>query len=219
MNPSQTEPTTASRVRERARPEPAADRSNGEHRSFSPGQAWREDQADEQGRSYLEGGQEAGGQETSEAATNLRGALQAVAAMQLAGGRLLDDWMWRMVSWNALPTLWPAHPLRSFGLTPPPGLPPVDVKETNTGYSLCLELPGLTADDVDIRVRGDVITISGQKSEGKETTEPTYHVSERRYGRFERSFPIPPDVERSGMTAKVSEGVLSIALPKAAAVA
>jgi HSP20 family molecular chaperone IbpA len=217
MNPSQPEPTSAPRPREKARPEPAAEKPNGEHRSFEPGAAWREDQADGSGRSYLEVAQEAGDQATSEAATNLRQALQTIASMQLAGGRLLDDWMWRMVSWNALPTLWPAHPLKNFGLTPPPGLPPVDVTETPQGYSLCLELPGLTADDVDIRVRGDVLTISGQKDETKEAVEPTYHVSERRFGRFERSFPIPPDVDRSGMTAKVADGVLSIALPRAPA--
>jgi HSP20 family protein len=95
--------------------------------------------------------------------------------------------------------------------------PPVDVRETGDVIEVEVELPGLGSDDVDVRVENGVLTISGEKKseveEGKEGS--SYHLIERRYGRFERSFTLPRTVDAEKVEASFSNGVLSIRLPKA----
>ena len=81
-------------------------------------------------------------------------------------------------------------------------------------YELAVELPGLTREDIDISLRGDALTIQGQKAEESEDTQASYRVSERRFGRFERTFALPDDVDTSKIDASFRDGVLRIALPK-----
>ncbi len=96
-------------------------------------------------------------------------------------------------------------------------MPPVDVRETNEAILVQAELPGLRPDDVDVRVENGVLTVSGEKKheveEGKE--ESGYHLFERRYGRFERSFTLPSSVSHDAIKARFDNGVLTISLPKA----
>lgn len=95
--------------------------------------------------------------------------------------------------------------------------PPVDVRETGDGIQVEAELPGIDPENVDVRVENGVLTISGEKkTEYEEGTEGSnYHLVERRYGRFERSFTLPRTVDAEKVEARFSNGVLSIALPKA----
>ena len=60
----------------------------------------------------------------------------------------------------------------------------------------------------------DVLTIKGEKREEKEETEKSYHLSERRYGAFERSFEMPEGVDTEKVEARFDKGVLKITLPK-----
>lgn len=96
-------------------------------------------------------------------------------------------------------------------------LPPVDVRETGEHLQVDVELPGMTADDVDVRVENSVLTVRGEKKselqEGKEGSD--YHLIERRYGRFERSFTLPRTVDAERVEAHFDNGVLTITLPKA----
>jgi HSP20 family protein len=96
--------------------------------------------------------------------------------------------------------------------------PVVDVRENDEEISVSAELPGLTAADVNVTVQNGILTISGEKKdelqEGKQ--EAGFHVYERRYGRFERSFTLPRTVIADDVRAQFTNGVLSITLPKSA---
>ena len=94
--------------------------------------------------------------------------------------------------------------------------PVVDVAETQDELRLQAELPGLAPEQVDVSVESGVLTISGEKEqeveEGKQGSE--YHVIERRYGRFERSFSLPRTVDPGKVDATFANGVLTVTLPK-----
>lgn len=97
-------------------------------------------------------------------------------------------------------------------------LPVVDVRETPDELLVQAELPGLSKDDVDVRVENGVLTISGERKQefvqGKEDGD--YHLVERRYGRFERSFTLPRTVDPEKVEARFENGVLGISVPKVA---
>jgi len=94
--------------------------------------------------------------------------------------------------------------------------PVVDVSESEEALVLNAELPGITPEQVDVSVESGVLTISGEKKhereEGKEGSE--YHLLERRYGRFERSFSLPRTVDPEKVDATFSNGMLTVTLPK-----
>lgn len=115
---------------------------------------------------------------------------------------------------------WPG--LRGFGFDFAPGLaqmdisPKVDVGETDAAYEIAFELPGLDDGDVEISLRDDLLTISGEKKTEREEKEKDYYLSQRRYGSFKRSFRLPAEVEAGKITAEMEKGVLSVTLPKSA---
>ena len=79
-----------------------------------------------------------------------------------------------------------------------------------------LEVPGLKPDDIHVVVENNVLTVSGEKKYEQATGEEargTYH-QERRYGRFDRSFILPRNVEATRVNASYDNGVLAIVLPK-----
>ncbi|MEE8133829.1 MAG: Hsp20/alpha crystallin family protein [Gemmatimonadales bacterium] len=93
--------------------------------------------------------------------------------------------------------------------------PAVDVRETNDELIMLVELPGLDTKEVSVSVEKNVLTISGEKKkmfeEGDDDSK--YHVVERYYGRFERSFR-PQTVSADKVDARLKDGVLAISLPK-----
>lgn len=94
--------------------------------------------------------------------------------------------------------------------------PAAELVEQEQSYVLSLELPGLDQNNVEVKVANGVLTISGEKKEEKEDKQKRFHVSERRYGAFERSFGIPDDVDADKIEAKFDKGVLTVTLPKSA---
>ncbi len=96
--------------------------------------------------------------------------------------------------------------------------PAVDVAETDKELQLDLELPGINPDDVEITAENGVLTVRGQKhSERKEGDEQSrYHLVERSYGSFSRSFQLPQGLDDSKIEANCENGILSIRIPKAA---
>ena len=90
----------------------------------------------------------------------------------------------------------------------------VDISETDTAYEIAVELPGLDDKDVEISLRDDLLTISGDKKTEREKKEKDYYLSERCYGSFKRSFRLPAGVEADKIKAAMDKGVLSITLPK-----
>jgi HSP20 family protein len=129
---------------------------------------------------------------------------------------------------------------RSFGLTPVFGLrreidrlfddafagrgggstwqPAVDIQETPKELRIDLELPGIREQDVEIEVENGILSIRGQKSAERkaEDEEGRYHLVERSYGSFFRSFQLPQGVDAEQIGADFENGVLRIRIPKAA---
>jgi HSP20 family protein len=96
--------------------------------------------------------------------------------------------------------------------------PPADVRETEDGYLVEVELPGLTAEAVDVSVENGVLSISGEKRTDREegSREGGRYLIERRYGRFQRHFTLPNSVDGAKVAARFENGVLVVDLPKAA---
>lgn len=92
--------------------------------------------------------------------------------------------------------------------------PAVDVAETDKGYEITAELPGIEEKDIEVKISNGSLTIKGEKQEAKEKKEKEYFLSERRYGAFQRTFQMPDGVDASKVEATFSKGVLIIALPK-----
>jgi HSP20 family protein len=95
-------------------------------------------------------------------------------------------------------------------------MPIVDVAETPEELVLTAELPGLMAKDVNVRVENGVLTLYGEKKETKEEADEKrrYHLFERFYGEFRRTFTLPRAVNAEKVTAAFENGVLTIRMPK-----
>ncbi|MCC7045081.1 MAG: Hsp20/alpha crystallin family protein [Alphaproteobacteria bacterium] len=94
--------------------------------------------------------------------------------------------------------------------------PRVDVTETDQEIELAAELPGMEEKDVELLVQDGVLTIRGEKKLEKEEKKKNYHVVERQYGSFQRSYELPEIVDQSKIAAKFDKGVLTVTLPKTA---
>jgi HSP20 family protein len=92
--------------------------------------------------------------------------------------------------------------------------PAIDMSEDDKAYRISAELPGLDAKDVDVAISGNMLVLKGEKHQEKEEKEKNYHLSERAYGSFQRSFELPSSVDRDKISADFSKGVLTIMLPK-----
>ena len=107
---------------------------------------------------------------------------------------------------------------RDFFVEPFRGLgewrPAVDVAETDTSIIVKADLPGLDVKNLDVSLRGDILTIKGEKKEEKEEKTKSFHRVERHYGSFERSVRLPTAVKADQVQASFKDGVLHIELPK-----
>jgi HSP20 family protein len=90
----------------------------------------------------------------------------------------------------------------------------VDIREEDDAFFVDAEVPGLTADDVNIDVEKNVLTIRGERKVEKQETEGTYRRVERQYGSFTRSFTLPETVDADSISADLKDGVLALRLPK-----
>jgi HSP20 family protein len=93
-------------------------------------------------------------------------------------------------------------------------LPSMDVSETDSEINVRAELPGLEAEDIELDVSGDVLSIRGEKKGKAETKEENYHTRESYYGSFHRSIRLPCEVQSDNVEANFKNGVLGIRLPK-----
>lgn len=93
--------------------------------------------------------------------------------------------------------------------------PTIDIAEEEDAIIVRAEVPGCKAEDVDISVYGNTLTISGEKKLSEEKKEKGYYHMESSYGSFRRELTLPTDVDRDKVDAVCKDGVLSIKLPKA----
>jgi len=92
--------------------------------------------------------------------------------------------------------------------------PRVDVVENKENFIVRAELPGMKKDDVKLTLENSVLTLSGEKRFDEKRDEDNFHLRETRYGKFERSFRLTDNVDRSNIVADYKDGVLTISLPK-----
>lgn len=91
--------------------------------------------------------------------------------------------------------------------------PPVDIHEEGDRIVLAVELPGFKQEEITISLENGRLTVAGERtfdrSEGRD-----YHRLERYYGRFQRSFQLPPSVNTDRIEASLSDGILTLTAPK-----
>lgn len=110
-------------------------------------------------------------------------------------------------------------PMRAFG----PGLsrrlhslagPALEFKERDGEFELVAEVPGMKAEEIDIKVADGVLRLSGERREEKEGKEGGFMFSERSYGRFDRAIQLPGGIDEAKISATASDGLLKVRLPK-----
>ena len=114
---------------------------------------------------------------------------------------------------RALLNEWPFEGARAGGML---RAPETDVVEAEKEIRVVTEIPGLRPEDIEIDIRDNVLTISGEKREERQEGDEgnTWHLMERRYGGFSRSFVLPRDVESERVQASCENGVLTVTIPK-----
>ncbi len=101
---------------------------------------------------------------------------------------------------------------------PSPAQIRVDVKETEEAYEVTAELPGVDKKDIHVQVDGNVVSLSAEVRQADEQKRDEKVLrSERYFGAISRSFQLPAMVDESRTTAKFANGVLTLTLPKQAA--
>ncbi len=127
-------------------------------------------------------------------------AANPLATLQREMNRVFDDY-WRRFD---------GMPMPEFGWTGPRA----DVRETEGAVEVSVELPGMDEKDVELTVANDVLTIKGEKKAETEQRDKNWYVSERSYGSFLRSIPLPAGVEGDKAEAVFKKGVLTVTVPK-----
>ena len=96
--------------------------------------------------------------------------------------------------------------------------PVVDVNESASDVGITVELPGIDPSAVEITYESDVLTVKGEKKSTRKEgdSETRYHIVERTFGAFTRSFRMPKGLDESKVDAQYANGVLTIRVPKAA---
>lgn len=231
-------PETESRLHADGAPEAAANKSRPKTESSANA---AQDTIKAEQRSFAEAGdtaRAAAGQAATQARDAARTGLKAgqelaaasQEAMRKASGQAVDLWRssldplanmqnelgrWFEQTWRqGLAGRLPSSPLFGEGLfVALSGAPMADLYETPQGLELMVELPGLDASDVQLSIKGEILTISGERSESGVRDEGTYRVRERRSGAFQRSFALPPGVDRERISARFDKGMLTVSIP------
>lgn len=93
-------------------------------------------------------------------------------------------------------------------------LPRTDLAENDTSVTVTMELPGVAAKDVNIRVTGDMLTVRGEKKQERESKDKHRRYYERQFGSFERTLRLPGTVDPDKVEAAFNNGVLTITVAK-----
>jgi HSP20 family protein len=115
--------------------------------------------------------------------------------------RSFDDWIVGPRTLWAMPTLSSVFPL--------------DLYREDGNLVIKADIPGVTSDELDITVKDNVLTISGETRAEEEVKEEDYIRQERRYGSFSRSMALPIEAESDRAEAAFEDGVLTVTIPVA----
>lgn len=92
--------------------------------------------------------------------------------------------------------------------------PRVDIKENENELVVHAEVPGMKKEDFCVNMKEGVLSISGEKRDEEKTEGDNWHRIERVFGRFQRSFYIPTEVDDKKIKAAYKDGILTVTLPK-----
>jgi HSP20 family protein len=90
----------------------------------------------------------------------------------------------------------------------------LDLHENDNAYVLTTNLPGVDADDIDVTVHDNVLTISAEVNEDSREENDNVLVRERSYGRFSRRLTLPRGIDVDNIDSELNNGVLTLTLPK-----
>ena len=118
---------------------------------------------------------------------------------------------------NRLARLFDESPM-STGTNGGTWVPAVNVEETKDELIFSAEFPGMNEENISIELENNVLTLSGEKAEERTEGDEDrrYHLWERRFGSFQRSFTLPRTVNADDIQAHFDKGILRIRLPKVA---
>ena len=91
----------------------------------------------------------------------------------------------------------------------------LDVAEKGDVFTIKASLPGINAEDLNVTLEDNVLTVQGEIKEDETIEEETYHIRERRFGRFSRSLRFPVPVNAGEIVAEYENGILKLTVPKA----
>jgi HSP20 family protein len=95
--------------------------------------------------------------------------------------------------------------------------PTVDIGATDDAYTISVEIPGVDEKDVRLELSGSALTIRGEKRQEKEDKNKNFYRVERAYGAFQRVLSLPEDVDQDDIRATFRKGILTITVPRKAA--
>jgi len=93
--------------------------------------------------------------------------------------------------------------------------PAIDMYQTDDEIVVKASLPGIKADEVQINITGEVLTLKGETKQVEEKKDKAWHMREQRWGVFERAVALPTEVVADKAKAEFENGILTITLPKA----
>ena len=128
--------------------------------------------------------------------------LAEIVSLRSAMDRLFDDSFVNPSGWRTV--------IDGYAIAPP-----LDVQETSDEIVVTAALPGMKADDVDITITGQTLTIQGEFRASDSAEGAHFLHQERRFGTFSRTLQLPVRVQGEAARAAFSEGVLTLHIPKA----
>jgi HSP20 family protein len=93
--------------------------------------------------------------------------------------------------------------------------PRTNISESEQAYELSFELPGIDEKDINVNLQDQMLTISAERKDQRETSGKRWHRVEHRYGQFTRTISLPHDASADGIEAVYQKGVLTVKVPKA----
>lgn len=90
----------------------------------------------------------------------------------------------------------------------------LDMRENEHEYVLVVDIPGVDKSKINVNYDNNILTISAERSDERKEENEYYHYSERSYGTYSRSISLPKNIDYESMTAKYTDGVLNIIVPK-----
>lgn len=110
---------------------------------------------------------------------------------------------------STFPKVWDATDVSIAGFTPS-----INTREGEFAYHIDVDLPGVKKEDIKVDVEDNMLKISGERNFKKEVKEEDYYKVETSFGKFERSFTLPGNVDVENIKATSEDGVLEVVLPK-----